>query len=765
MTAQNNPFDKNVSEIISKLNESKEFEYLSLEVLLEGIAHHEEGEKALKMGGVVDLDSLKKDLATCNAGIRMATKSKSNGNDVYLTEQTAQIFERAVYTATAKNVLVKIVDIIAIIVSISSNTASDILKKHGFSLRALINNDSSVNKPSPKDKEDMEISDDEEFAETDILKMFTENLNEKAQAGKFDKFIGREKEIQRTIQTLTRRRKNNPLLVGEPGVGKTAVAEGLAKKIVDGDVPDKLKSSTIYSLNMGSLLAGTKFRGDFEKRMNNIMKRLAQDENAILFIDEIHTIVGASAVGGGQVDAANLLKPALSNGTIRVIGATTYKEKTGAFDSDAALSRRFQVVEVTEPTIDETIHILKGLRENYEKHHNVKYTDKALEEAVRLSVRYLTDRHLPDKAIDVMDEAGALQNIIPNAERSAVVKAKNIEMVIASMARVPSKNIKSDEKDRLRSLKEDLSLSVFGQDEAITALVNSVLVSSAGLGENGKTKPMGCFLFTGPTGVGKTEICKQLSTTLTIPLLRFDMSEYLEKNTIAKLIGAPAGYVGYEEGGLLTDSVSKNPYSIVLFDEIEKAHPDIFNIALQIMDNGFLTDSKGKKVDFRNTIIVFTTNTGAMAAQKNSIGFGNALNGNAENNRETEVNKMFTPEFRNRLDRIINFKSLSEDVVLKVIDKKLSGINDDLKAKKVEVIFNDELRHHLLKVGYDVAMGARPVVRKIQEIITVPMAEELLFGKLQYGGKVELGFKDDKVEIKVLQSKRKPRDKELEEEV
>lgn len=756
----NNPFNENVNEILKKLTTENAYQILSPEVLLHYISNDNEGAKLLKESGVKDLDLLLEELDKCNHSIKI-----SNGRTIETISPTPQmqdILEIAVNTAFRSNRLVSITDLLAGILS-HSEAASSLLKKHGVTLRGLINGkeDSTSN---PGHSHSHYEGDPNNEEEVDILVKFTINLNEKAKEGKFDTLIGRKKEVDRTIQTLARRRKNNPLLIGEPGVGKTAIAEGLAKKIVEGEVPEKLKNAVVYSLDVGSLLAGTKFRGDFEQRMKAIMKRLEEDDNAILFIDEIHTIVGAGAASGGQVDAANILKPALANGTISVIGATTYKEKGNLFDKDAALSRRFQVVDVAEPSQEETLEIIKGIKAHYEEYHNVKYTDKALEQAVALSVRYLTDRHLPDKAIDVIDEAGALQNIIPVADRQSIIKVKDIEVVIANMAKLPPKNVESDEKMNLRELKGNLEKNIFGQDEAISVLNNTVMVARAGLGENGKTKPMGTFLFTGPTGVGKTEVCNQLSQTLGMPLLRFDMSEYMEKHTVAKLIGAPAGYVGYDEGGKLTDAVSKKPYSIVLFDEIEKADPSIFNITLQIMDYGFLTDSKGKTVDFRNTIVVFTTNTGATAAQKNKPGFVGSLNSNSEDNRNSEINNMFTPEFRNRLDRIVNFKPLTKDSMLKVVDKKLAAIVDDLKAKKVEVSFSDSLREHLLEVGFDPAMGARPIGRKIQEIVSFSLAEELLFGKLQYGGSLEIDFKDGKAEFKVTHSKRKPREKEVVEE-
>ena len=631
----------------------------------------------------------------------------------------------------------------------TSSHAATMLRRHDVTKQRL---GGYLHKNEAKESPECFSSNEDmgEMSMEKILETVSVNLTEKARAGKIDPLLGRDSEIERVVQTLSRRRKNNPLLVGEPGVGKTAIAEGLALKIVNGEVPDTLKDATIYALDIGSLLAGTKYRGDFEKKLKAIMKKIEETPNAILFIDEIHTIVGAGASGSGNVDASNLLKPSLSNGTLKVIGSTTYKEKINSFDKDAALSRRFQVVDIAEPSIKDTLAILKGLKSRYEEHHGVQYTDQALEQAVQLSVRYLTDRHLPDKAIDLIDEAGSYQKI--QKEPKEIITVSDIEDIVAKLAKLPPKEIKGDDKSRIKELKTVLSACVFGQDEAIQSLSDTVLVARSGLGENGKNKPLGSFMFAGPTGVGKTEIAKQLANQLNVSLLRFDMSEYMEKHTVAKLIGAPPGYVGYEEGGLLTDAVMKKPYSVVLFDEVEKAHPDIYNITLQIMDNGFVTDSKGIKVDFRNTIIIFTTNIGAKVSEQKNIGFVESKNIDALN-RKAEIETAFSPEFRNRLDKIINFNKLDKTNIAKVVDKKLLELEVDLKAKKIEVNYSSELRDYLADIGFDEKMGARPMSRAIQENLTLKLATEMLMGKLEFGGKVLISYtKEAGVSLDVTES-------------
>lgn len=574
------------------------------------------------------------------------------------------------------------------------------------------------------------------------LESFTQHLNGLAMAGKIDPLIGREKELERVIQILCRRRKNNPLLVGEAGVGKTAIAEGLAHRIVQGEVPEILSKSQVYALDMGSLLAGTKYRGDFEQRLKAVLKQLADNPHAILFIDEIHTLIGAGAASGGTLDASNLLKPALSSGQLKCIGATTYTEFRGIFEKDHALSRRFQKVDVNEPTIQETVEILRGLKSRFESHHGVKYTPSALTTAAELSARYINDRHLPDKAIDVIDEAGAAQKILPKSKQRKVISKHEIEEIIAKIARIPPKSVSSDDRNALKTLDRDLKAVVFGQDKAIESTATAIKMARSGLGN--PQKPIGCFLFSGPTGVGKTEVARQLAYCMGVELIRFDMSEYMERHAVSRLIGAPPGYVGFDQGGLLTEAITKHPYSVLLLDEIEKAHPDIFNIMLQVMDHGTLTDNNGRKADFRNVVIIMTTNAGAEALNKTSIGFTLAAKTGDEMG---DIKRMFTPEFRNRLDAIISFAPLNEDIILQVVDKFLMQLDVQLQEKKVEAIFTDEMKKYLAKNGFDPLMGARPMSRLIQDAIRSALADELLFGRLVDGGKVTIDVVDDKVTL------------------
>jgi ATP-dependent Clp protease ATP-binding subunit ClpA len=565
------------------------------------------------------------------------------------------------------------------------------------------------------------------------LDNYTQNLNAQALAGKIDPLIGREREVERVIQTLCRRRKNNPLLVGEAGVGKTAIAEGLARRIVEGSVPELLEKSTVYALDMGALLAGTKYRGDFEQRLKAVIKQLVDNPNAILFIDEIHTVIGAGAASGGTLDASNLLKPVLSNGQMKCIGATTYTEFRGVFEKDHALSRRFQKIDVVEPSIEETVEILKGLKTRFEAHHSVKYTANALSTAAELSAKYINDRHLPDKAIDVIDEAGAAQRIQPKAKQKKVIGKLEIEEIIAKIARIPPRSVSTDDRSALANLDRDLKAVVFGQDPAIDALASAIKMARSGLGN--PQKPIGNFLFSGPTGVGKTEVARQLAYCMGIELIRFDMSEYMERHAVSRLIGAPPGYVGFEQGGLLTEAITKKPYSVLLLDEIEKAHPDIFSILLQVMDHGTLTDNNGRKADFRNVVIVMTTNAGAESLAKNSMGFTHSVQAGDE---MEAIKKMFTPEFRNRLDAVISFAALNHEVILRVVDKFLMQLEEQLNEKKVEAIFTAALKEHLAKKGFDPLMGARPMARLIQDTIRRALADELLFGKLAHGGKVTI---------------------------
>jgi ATP-dependent Clp protease ATP-binding subunit ClpA len=572
------------------------------------------------------------------------------------------------------------------------------------------------------------------------LEQFTQNLNQLARDGKIDPLIGREFEVERVIQILCRRRKNNPLLVGEAGVGKTAIAEGLAWRITQKDVPEILAESTVYSLDMGALLAGTKYRGDFEQRLKGVLKAVKDKPNTMLFIDEIHTLIGAGAASGGTLDASNLLKPALGSGALKCIGATTFKEYRGIFEKDAALSRRFQKVEVVEPTVDQTVEILKGLKSRFEDHHNVKYAAAALQAAAELSAKYITDRHLPDKAIDVIDEAGAAQRIVLPSKRKKIITKAEVEDIVAKMARIPSANVSNDDRSKLKTLERDLKNVVFGQDKAIDMLATSVKMARSGLGKG--DKPIGAFLFSGPTGVGKTEAARQLAYIMGIELVRFDMSEYMEQHAVSRLIGAPPGYVGFEQGGLLTDAVTKKPHCVLLLDEIEKANPAIFNVLLQVMDHGTLTDNNGRKADFRNVIMIMTTNAGAETMSKATIGFTNPRQSGDE---MADIKRVFTPEFRNRLDAIVSFKCLDEHVILRVVDKFLLQLEAQLADKKVEVTFTDKLRKHLAKKGFDPLMGARPMQRLIQDTIRRALADELLFGRLADGGRltVELDEQDE----------------------
>ena len=566
---------------------------------------------------------------------------------------------------------------------------------------------------------------------SEALDAYCVNLNEKAADGRIDPLIGREKEVDRTIQILCRRSKNNPLYVGDPGVGKTAIAEGLAKRIVERDVPEVLFDTIIYSLDMGSLLAGTRYRGDFEERLKNVMDELESADKAVLFIDEIHTVIGAGATSGGSMDASNILKPALQNGALRCMGSTTYKEYRGYFEKDRALVRRFQKIDVHEPSIDDTIKILKGLKPYFEEHHNVKYTVDAIKTAVELSSRYINDRKLPDKAIDVIDEVGASRMLLPENKRKKTVSAKDVEAVVAMIARIPPKSISTDDRKALKTLERDLKTVVFGQDDAINQLSSAIKLSRAGLRE--PQKPIGSYLFSGPTGVGKTEVARQLALTLGVELVRFDMSEYMERHSVSRLIGAPPGYVGFDQGGLLTDAVDQNPHVVLLLDEIEKAHPDLFNILLQVMDHGKLTDNNGKSVDFRNVILIMTTNAGAADMARAAIGF--ERDGRVGEDKEA-INKMFTPEFRNRLDSIIGFESLGPEVVAKVVDKFIMELEAQLDDRNVMIELTDAARSWLAIKGYDKLYGARPLGRVIQEHIKKALAEELLFGKLAKGGLV-----------------------------
>ena len=590
----------------------------------------------------------------------------------------------------------------------------------------------------------------------EALESFCVDLNKKARDGKIDPLIGRELEVERTIQILCRRTKNNPLYVGDPGVGKTAIAEGLARRIVKGEVPDVLKNATIFALDMGALLAGTRYRGDFEERIKAVLTELEKHDGAILFIDEIHTVIGAGATSGGSMDASNLLKPALQSGGLRCIGSTTYKEFRNYFEKDRALVRRFQKIDVNEPTVPDAIKILMGLKPYYEKHHRVRYTADAIRTAVELAARYINDRKLPDKAIDVIDEVGAAQMLVPEAKRRKVITVKDVEAVVAKIARIPPKTVSSDDKESLQNLERDLKGVVFGQDKAIEALASAIKLSRAGLRE--PEKPIGNYLFSGPTGVGKTEVARQLARIQGVELIRFDMSEYMERHTVSRLIGAPPGYVGFDQGGLLTDAIDQHPHAVLLLDEIEKAHPDLFNILLQVMDHGKLTDHNGKTVDFRNVVLIMTTNAGAADLAKPAIGFERT---ERIGDDEEAIKRMFTPEFRNRLDAVIPFSALPPEVVARVVDKFVIELEEQLADRGVEIDMTDDARKWLAERGYDQAFGARPLARVIQENIKRPLADELLFGKLAKGGEVKVTVKDGKLAFDLTpKSPKGPKSKE-----
>ena len=599
-------------------------------------------------------------------------------------------------------------------------------------------------KESQQDSPEAEIKGDKN------LETYTINLNKLVVEGKIDPLIGRENEVERVVQILCRRRKNNPLLVGEAGVGKTAIAEGLAKLIVEKKIPEVLQEKVIYSLDLGALIAGTKYRGDFEQRLKNVLKQLNEHKNAILFIDEIHTIIGAGSASGGTLDASNLLKPALAKGNLKCIGATTYQEYRAVFEKDQALARRFQKIDVEEPNVQTTIKILKGLKVHFEEHHNVKFSPSALISAAELSARFISDRQLPDKAIDIIDEAGAAQRILPKNKQKKIIGSKEIEDVIAKIARIPPQNINKDDRNALKTLERDLKAVIFGQDPAIKSLASAIKMSRSGLGSD--NKPIGSFLFSGPTGVGKTEVARQLAYTLGIELIRIDMSEFMERHSVSKLIGAPPGYVGFDQGGMLTEKVNKTPHAVLLLDGIEKAHPDIFNILLQVMDNGSLTDSNGRKTDFRNITMIMTTNTGAEVLSKANFGF---TQNKQTGDEQVEIKKMFSPEFRNRIDAIVSFSSLGPEIILKVVDKFLIQLENQLHDKKVDATFTDNLKQFLAKTGFDPQMGARPMARLIQDTIRKALADELLFGKLVNGGEVDIDIdENEKVALRFKQEEK-----------
>jgi ATP-dependent Clp protease ATP-binding subunit ClpA len=732
---------------------AKRHEFMTVEHLLLALLDNNEAIRVLKACGA-DIGSMRGDLVEFVDATTPLIPEDEEQRDTQPTLGFQRVLQRAVFhvqssgksEVTGANVLVAIFseqESQAVFFLKTQNVARlDVVNfmTHGIS---KVGNESESSEPGQLGSDEHR----EEEGESNPLDSFSTNLNEEAKAGHIDPLIGRLDEVERVAQILARRRKNNPLLVGESGVGKTAIVEGLAKKIVDGDVPDILKDSVVYSLDLGSLLAGTKYRGDFEKRFKGLLSELKKRDNAILFIDEVHTIIGAGAASGGVMDASNLLKPLLSSGKLRCIGSTTFNEYRGIFDKDKALSRRFQKIDVLEPSADDAYKILKGLKSRFEEHHGLRYTDKALRVATDLSDRYITDRFLPDKAIDVIDEAGAFQQLLSASKRKKVVGVGDIEAVIAKIARIPTKAVSSDDKETLQRLEKNLQMVVFGQDEAITSLATSIKLARAGL--RAGEKPIGSFLLAGPTGVGKTEVTRQLARLLGLELIRFDMSEYMERHTVSRLIGAPPGYVGFDQGGLLTDAVTQHPHAVVLLDEIEKAHPDVFNLLLQVMDHGTLTDNNGRKTDFRHVILVMTTNAGAESISRRTIGFTNQ---DHSTDGMEAINKMFTPEFRNRLDTIVQFQPLAEDVILTVVDKFLTELQCQLDEKRVTLDVDVEARLWLVEKGYDIHMGARPMERVIQEHIKKPLAEMVLFGALsQSGGTalVRLNKAENKLDVTV----------------
>ena len=721
----------------------KRHEFITVEHLLLALLDNPTAAEVLRACGA-SIDELRKGL-----GQHVAEQTPKIATDREVDTQPTLGFQRVIQRAilhvqssgkkevTGANVLVAIF-------GEKDSHAVYFLQQQGITRLDVVNfiSHGITKTPQPSGKPEQEGEQENQAEQANSpLDNYTQNLNAQALAGKIDPLIGRDKELDRVIQTLCRRRKNNPLLVGEAGVGKTAIAEGLARRIVENSIPDLLAKCTVYSLDMGALLAGTKYRGDFEQRLKAVLKQLVDNPNAILFIDEIHTVIGAGAASGGTLDASNLLKPVLSNGSLKCIGATTYNEYRGVFEKDHALSRRFQKIDVVEPSVEETVEILKGLKTRFEAHHSVKYTANALSTAAELSARYINDRHLPDKAIDVIDEAGAAQRIAPKAKQKKVIGKGEIEEIIAKIARIPPKSVSSDDRSALANLDRDLKATVFGQDKAIDALAAAIKMARSGLGN--PQKPIGNFLFSGPTGVGKTEVARQLAYCMGIELIRFDMSEYMERHAVSRLIGAPPGYVGFDQGGLLTEAITKKPYSVLLLDEIEKAHPDIFNILLQVMDHGTLTDNNGRKADFRNVVIVMTTNAGAESLARNAMGFTTSRQMGDE---MESIKRMFTPEFRNRLDASISFRALDHDIILRVVDKFLMQLEGQLQEKKVEPTFTDRLKKYLGRKGFDPQMGARPMARLIQDAIRRALADELLFGKLVHGGRVTIDVDDaDKV--------------------
>lgn len=713
-------------------------EFMTVEHLLLALLSNPAAREALE-ACTVDLVALRQELEAFIEQTTPTLPVSEEERDTQPTLSFQRVLQRAVFhVQSSGRSEVSGANVLVAIFSEQESQAAYLLRKHDVSRLDVVN---FISHGTRKDEASQAPNNaenpvnEEQSAGEDRMENFTTNLNQLARVGGIDPLIGRDKELERAIQVLCRRRKNNPLLVGESGVGKTAIAEGLAWRIEQGDVPEIMADCTLYSLDIGSLLAGTKYRGDFEKRFKSLLKQLEQDKNSILFIDEIHTIIGAGAASGGQVDAANLIKPLLSSGKIRVIGSTTYQEFSSIFEKDRALARRFQKIDITEPSPEETVQIINGLKTKYEAHHDVRYTAKAVRAAVELSVKYINDRHLPDKAIDVIDEAGARARLMPVSKRKKTVNVSDIESVVARIARIPEKTVSATDRDVLKNLGDRLKMLVFGQDNAVEVLTEAIKMSRAGLSQD--RKPVGSFLFAGPTGVGKTEVTVQLAKALDIELLRFDMSEYMERHTVSRLIGAPPGYVGFDQGGLLTDAVIKHPHAVVLLDEIEKAHPDVFNLLLQVMDNGTLTDNNGRKADFRNVVLVMTTNAGVRETERKSIGL---IHQDNSPDAMEEIKKVFTPEFRNRLDNVIWFNHLSPEVIQQVVDKFIVELQAQLDAKGVSLEVSEEARNWLSVKGYDRAMGARPMTRIVQENLKKPLANELLFGSLVDGGSVSVAL-------------------------
>ncbi|WP_296170563.1 ATP-dependent Clp protease ATP-binding subunit ClpA [uncultured Brevundimonas sp.] len=759
MPSFSRPLEETLHRAVHYANERKH-EYATLEHLLLALIDDPDAAGVMTACNV-ELVNLKTAL-TLYVDTDLAALATSDGEDAKPTAGFQRVIQRAViHVQSSGREEVTGANVLVAIFSERESHAAYFLQEQDMTRYDAVNyiahgiakKGGGETRPAKAGAASPEDAEDAAAAKTggEALEAYCVDLNQKSKNGKIDPLIGRHGEVERAIQILCRRTKNNPLLVGEPGVGKTAIAEGLARKIVNHEVPDVLEGATIYSLDMGALLAGTRYRGDFEERLKQVVKELENHENAILFIDEIHTVIGAGATSGGAMDASNLLKPALASGTLRCMGSTTYKEYRQHFEKDRALVRRFQKIDVNEPTVEDTVKILKGLKSSYEGHHKLRYTDSAIRTAVELSARYMTDRKLPDKAIDVIDEAGASQMLLPESKRKKVIGQKEVEAVIAKMARIPAKSVSKSDTESLRQLQDDLNRVVFGQSAAIEQVSAAMKLARAGLRD--PQKPIGAFLFSGPTGVGKTEVAKQLASTLGIEMQRFDMSEYMERHTVSRLIGAPPGYVGHDQGGLLTDAVDQHPHSVVLLDEIEKAHPDVYNILLQVMDNGMLTDAVGKKVDFRNTILIMTTNAGAADNARASIGFGR---GKVEGEDDKAIQRLFAPEFRNRLDAIVAFKALDAETIRSVVTKFMIQLEAQLGDRNITIELSDEANDWLAKNGFDELYGARPLARVIQEHIKKPLADDILFGRLTRGGHVKVELKDGKIAFDITPTKGAP---------